>query len=254
MSDFNLTGKRALVTGGSKGIGFAIAQSMAKAGADIVLLARNEETLKDAAAKLADTGRKISSYQFDMCDTGKIQDCFSEIVKECGGVDILVNNAGASRRGPAEEISSEDWDFVLNLNLKSVFVLSQEFVKHCMAEDKGGKIVNISSLMGEAVRKDNAPYAASKGAIRQLTMSMAVDWAQYGINVNAIGPGYIKTDLNVNLQEDPEFDAWVLKRTPAGRWGMPDDISGTAVFLASPAADFITGQNLYVDGGLLACF
>lgn len=252
MEAFDLTGKRALVTGGSRGIGFAIAKALANAGADIVLLSRNIDELKNAKEKLADTGRKVDVYSFDMSDAGKIDDLYSKILNEAGAIDILVNNAGATRRGPAEKITEDDWDFVMNINLKSVFLMSRSFARERIKNSKAGKIINISSLFSETIRKDNVPYATSKGGIRQMTKACAIDWAKYNINVNAIGPGYIKTQLTEPLQNDPEFNSWVKKRTPMGRWGMPKDIGMTALFLASPASDFITGQSIYVDGGILS--
>jgi gluconate 5-dehydrogenase len=254
MEAFSLTGKRALVTGGSRGIGFEIAKACAAAGADIVLIARNMDELNQAKKELEAAGRRAAVYSFDMSNVAEIESLYSRIVNEAGPVDILVNNAGATRRGPAEQVKPEDWNFVININLTSVFATCQVFARERIKAGKSGKIVNISSLMGEAVRKDNAPYAASKGGIRQLTKSLAVEWAKYNINVNAIGPGYIKTVLTEPLYNNPTFDKWVKERTPAGRWGLPGDIAWTAVFLASPASDFITGQSIYVDGGLLSMF
>jgi gluconate 5-dehydrogenase len=179
---------------------------------------------------------------------------FEKITVDTNGIDILVNNAGGTRRGPAESISAEDWEFVINLNLTSVFKMSQAFGRERIASGRSGKIVNIASLMSELVRAGTASYAASKGGIRQLTKALAVDWARYGINVNAIGPGYIKTELTKKLWEDGKFDTWVIGKTPLGRWGYPEDLGQTAVFLASPASDFVTGQIIYVDGGFVSCF
>jgi gluconate 5-dehydrogenase len=254
METFNLKGKCALVTGGSKGIGFGIASALAAAGADVVLVSRSEEGLEDARKRLSALNRSVWVYSFDMNKSEDIKTLYSKISKNTGGVDILVNNAGGTRRGPAETISAEDWQFVINLNLTAVFKMSQTFAKERIKSGKKGKIINIASLMSELVRPDNSPYAASKGGIRQLTKALAIDWAKYGINVNAIGPGYIKTDLTRKLWEDSDFDAWVIGKTPMGRWGHPEDLGQTAVFLASPASDFITGQIIYVDGGFVSCF
>jgi NAD(P)-dependent dehydrogenase (short-subunit alcohol dehydrogenase family) len=251
---FRLDNKISLVTGGSKGIGFGIAKSLAEAGADIVLVARNEADLEHARNELSQIGRRIWTYSFDMTKTEEIDGMFTAVVKDAGGIDILVNNAGGTRRGPAETLTAEDWNFVINLNMTSVFTLCQAFAKECIKGSKKGKIINIASLMSEQVREDNAPYAASKGGIRQLTKALAVDWAKYQINVNAIGPGFIQTDLTRLLWENDEFNKWLKWKTPWGRWGNPEDLGNAAVYLAAPASDFVTGQVLYVDGGLLSTF
>jgi NAD(P)-dependent dehydrogenase (short-subunit alcohol dehydrogenase family) len=251
---FRLDNQISLITGGSKGIGLGIANAMAEAGADIVLVARNEAGLEQAAKHLSQTGRRILSYSFDMSQVEKIEDMFAEIIKDTGGIDILVNNAGGTRRGPAEALSAEDWNFVINLNMTAVFKLCQVFAKERIKAEKKGKIINIASIMSETVREDNAPYAASKGGIRQLTKALAVDWAKYQINVNAIGPGFIQTDLTRPLWENEEFNRWLEWKIPAGRWGTPEDLGNAAVYLASPASDFVTGHVLYADGGLLSTF
>jgi gluconate 5-dehydrogenase len=254
MEKFRLDNKRALVTGGSKGIGLGIATALAEAGSDLVLVARDQEMLARADAKLASTGKRIQTLSFDMNATDKISEMFNRIVAESGAPDILVNNAGGTRRGPAETLSTDDWNFVINLNMTATFALSQAFAKERIKRRKKGKIINIASLMSETVREDNAPYAASKGGIRQLTKALAVDWAKYGINVNAIGPGFIQTDLTRALWEDKSFDKWIKWKTPWARWGTPEDLGYAAVYLASEASDFVTGQVLYVDGGLLSTF
>jgi gluconate 5-dehydrogenase len=254
MNKFRLDGKRGLVTGGSRGIGFGIAKALAEAGADIALVARSEDQLREARERLEATGRRIWLFPFDMGQVDGIDELYARITAETGGIDILINNAGGTRRGPAESMSSEDWDFVINLNLTSVFTLCRAFARQRIESGNPGKIVNIASLMSESVREQNAPYAASKGGIRQLTKALAVDWARYGINVNAIGPGYIRTELTQSLWTDDKFDQWVRERTPAGRWGSPEDLAYAALFLVSPASDFITGHILYVDGGFLSRF
>jgi gluconate 5-dehydrogenase len=254
MEKFRLDRKTSLVTGGSKGIGFGIAKALAEAGSDIILVARDVDTLDQAKEALVKTGRKIHTCSFDMSKVESIDDMFDAIVKDTGGVDILVNNAGATRRAPAEKISDEDWNFVLNLDVTSVFFLCRAFARRRIKNNQKGKIINIASLMSETVREDNAPYAASKGAIRQLTKALAVDWAKYDINVNAIGPGFIQTDLTRPLWEDKSFDKWLKWKTPQARWGKPEDLGNAAVYLASEASDFVTGQTLYVDGGLLSTF
>ena len=248
MEKFRLDNKMSMVTGGSKGIGFGIAKALAEAGSNIVLVARDKTNLDRAREELAGTGRNIRTCAFDMTNVEKIDEMFADIIKDIGSVDILVNNAGATRRGPAETISSEDWNFVLNLNVTAVFTLCRAFAGEHIKKGKKGKIINIASLMSETIREDNAPYAASKGAIRQLTKALAVDWAKYQINVNAIGPGFIQTDLTRPLWEDPSFDKWLKW------WGQPEDLGNAAVYLASPASDYVTGHILYVDGGILSTF
>lgn len=252
MNPFDLNGKRALITGGSKGIGLGIARAFAQAGAELILVARDRQGLEAGKEQLAGFNRAVAIHPFDVSRTADIPAFFVEVVAHSGPVDILVNSAGITRRGPSQSFSAEEWDLILTTNLTATFRMAQAFANGCLQRQQGGKIINIASLMSEAARKGVAAYAASKGGIRQLTKALAVDWAEYHINVNAIGPGYIQTELTAPLYSDPEFDAWVRKRTPVGRWGLPADIGSTAVFLASPAADFITGQTIYVDGGLLS--
>jgi len=251
---FSLTGKRALITGGSRGIGLGIAQAMAEAGADIVLVSRASAELSQAAAELRATGRTVSTAGFDLHDVQAIAPWYDELVAECGAPDILVNAAGTTRRGPAEDLSLADWDENITINLTAVFALCQAFARQRIQAGAKGKIVNIASLMTAAARRTNSAYTASKGGLGQLTKALAVDWADKGIHVNAIAPGYVATKLTEPLWSDPEFDGWVKKRTPLGRWAIPEDIALPAVFLASAASDFITGQILYVDGGWLATF
>lgn len=251
---FSLEGRRALITGGSRGIGLGIARGLAEAGADVVLVGRSPGSLEEAREALAPTGRAVHTEAFDMARTEEIPELYQRVLSRAGTVDILVNNAGCIHRAPAEKLALEDWRQVIELNLTGVFTLCQCFGRERIEAGNPGKIILIASLLSEAARRENAPYAASKGGIRQLTKALAVDWARYGIHVNAIGPGYIRTDLTRPLWEDREFDSWVLGRTPLGRWGTPADLAPTAVFLASPASDFVTGQVIYVDGGWLATF
>jgi gluconate 5-dehydrogenase len=254
LEKFRLDNKVSMVTGGSKGIGFGIAKALAEAGSDIVLVARDKANLDRAREELAGIGRNIRTYSFDMSNVAGIEELFASVIKDTGGVDILVNNAGAIRRGPAETITTEDWNFVLNLNVTAVFTLCRAFARNRIKSGNKGKIINLGSLMSETVREDNAPYAASKGAIRQLTKALAVDWAKYDINVNAIGPGFIQTDLTRPLWEDPSFDKWLKWKTPQARWGKPEDLGNAAVYLASPASDYVTGHILFLDGGILSTF
>jgi len=253
MEQFRLDGKRALITGGSKGIGFGIAQQFAAAGADLVLVARNSEDLREAQTTLS-ASRRVDVFSFDLSHTAGIGDLYAAVLRKSGPVDILVNNAGVNLRGPSEDIALETWRTVIEVNLTAVFAMSQAFARERISSAKAGKIVNVASLMSEGARRTIAPYVASKGGVKQLTKALAVDWAPYGINVNAIGPGFIETSMNAPLLADPDFNAWVRKRTPLGRWGAPSDVASAALFLASPASDFVTGQVLYVDGGWLATF
>lgn len=243
-----------LVTGGSKGIGLGIAGAMAGAGADVILAARNPEELEAAAMSLRETGRQIRCAPCDLRQTDAIPTWFASVVETHGRPDILVNAAGITRRAPAEELKVEDWNDTLAVNLTAVFLLSQAFARACMAAGARGKIINIASLMTAAARRTTAAYTASKGGLGQLTKALAVDWADQGILVNAIAPGYITTKLTEPLVNDPKFDAWVKQRCPLGRWGTPEDIAWPAVFLASAAADYITGQIIFVDGGWMATF
>ena len=248
---FDLSGKTALVTGSTSGLGRAIAGGLAEAGAAVVVNGRNAERLASTVEALAASGLKAHGYRFDVTSEELVNTAVARIEREVGPIDILVNNAGIQRRAPILEISAETWEEVLKHDLTSVFLVGKA-VARGMIERKRGKIINIASLTSEVARQTIAPYAAAKGGVRQLTKAMCVEWAPHNIQVNAIGPGYFATDLNAVLSADPEFDAWVRARTPAGRWGEPQELIGAAIFLASPASDFVNGQILYVDGGLLA--
>ena len=254
MNPFQLKGRLALVTGASKGIGLGIAGAMAEAGADVILVARDPAELETAAAKLRETGRRICVAPFDLRRTDDIAAWFAGVVEANGRPDILVNAAGITRRAPTEDLKTEDWNDTIAVNLTAPFLLAQAFGRAVIAAGGRGKIINIASLMTAAARRTTAAYTASKGGIGQLTKALAVDWADKGILVNAIAPGYIATNLTAPLVDDPKFDAWVKQRCPLGRWGTPEDIAWPAVFLASSAADFITGQILFVDGGWMATF
>lgn len=250
---FDLSGKTALVTGGGRGIGLAIAKGLARHGANIAIISRTEQQLKQAAKLIQTvTDRQVQTFPFDMAKTNKIETLIQDIIKETNGLDILVNCAGTTRRAPAEEVNLKDWNQVIDVNLTAVLVMSQAFCLHHKQTGSLGKIINIGSLMCHAARPTNTAYACSKGGVLMLTKSLAVEWAKYHINVNAIGPGYIAIDLTAPLQNDPNLNNWIISKTPMGRWGQPDDLIGTAVFLASNASDFITGQIIYVDGGWLA--
>jgi gluconate 5-dehydrogenase len=250
---FSLSGKTALVTGGSRGIGLGVAKGLASHGADIAIIARNESQLQAAKEKIQEfSDKKIWTFSFDLKNTKGIEKLFDSIISETKVVDILVNCAGTTARGPAEDVDLETWNRIVEVNMTAVFALSQSFCRHRKQVGKGGKIINIGSLMCHGGRPTTTAYAASKGGLLMVTRSLAVEWAKYNINVNAIGPGFIATDLTAKLQADEDFNKWVLSRTPFERWGKPEDIAGTAVFLASSASDFVTGQILYVDGGWVA--
>jgi gluconate 5-dehydrogenase len=250
---FNLSGKTALITGGSRGIGLAIAKGLAGHGADVAIIARTKEQLETASRQIqADTDKKVWTYPFDLGDTKGIEALFEKIVAETKGIDILINCAGTTIRGPAQDVDLKTWNHVIEVNLTSVFVISQAFCRHREQLGKAGKIINIGSLTCHGARPTTAAYASSKGGLLMLTKTLAVEWAKYNINVNAIGPGYIATELTKPLWTDEDFNKWVLSKTPLARWGQPEDLAGTAVLLASKAGDFITGQIIYVDGGWLA--
>ncbi len=252
MDIFRLDGKIALISGGSRGLGLGVAKGFARAGADVCLLARSEDQLKAGAEQIRALGRRAWHVMFDLADTRGIPGAFARVVEQTGGVDILLNCAGIQRRGPAEDLSLDDWQAVLDVNVTSYFAMAQAFARHCIDAGKPGAIINIASLGSEAARPTIAPYTTAKGGVKLLTKALAVDWAKYGIRVNAIGPGYFKTEMTRPLYTDPEFDAWVRSKTPLDRWGTPEDLVGAAVFLASQASSFVTGQTLYVDGGWLA--
>jgi gluconate 5-dehydrogenase len=250
---FDLTGKTALITGAGRGIGLAIARALAEHGADVVLVARSADQLDAAARDIrAATGRKVWTFPLDLADLDGVGGLFAHALEEASGVDILVNCAGTTIRGPSEDVSLEEYQRVMDVNLTSALLLSQAFYRHCRGAAKPGRIINIGSLACHAARPTIAAYACSKMGLLGLTKTLAVEWAGYGINVNAIGPGYIATELTAPLRKDPDFDRWVLAKTPLGRWGTPQDLAGAAVLLASKAGDFITGQIFYIDGGWTA--
>jgi gluconate 5-dehydrogenase len=240
---FDLTGRTALVTGSTRGLGLALARALAGAGARVAINGRTRETC-DAVASGIDGA---FAAPFDVTDEAAI----ATGVAACGEIDILVNNAGIQMRGPLEQFSLEQWRQVLDANLTSAFLVAREVAPQ-MIERGRGKIVNTCSATSEVGRETIGPYTASKGALKMLTRAMCADWARHGIQANGIGPGYFATEMNTVLQEDPQFDAWLRARVPAGRWGDPSELGGAVVFLASSASDFVNGQILYVDGGLLA--
>ncbi len=246
---FDLSGKIALVTGAYRGLGFAIATGLARAGATVVLNARNADAVDEAAQALREQGLATDTSVFDVTDRAAVRAAVTVIQATHGGVDILFNNAGIQRRGALVDFSQSDWDAVIATNLTAPFIVSQAVLPGMIA-NRRGKIVHIASLMSEMARPSVVPYTAAKGGVRQLTRGMAVELAPHNIQVNAIAPGYFATEMNRALLDNAEFTSWVNKRTPAGRWGNPTEIAGLAVFLASSASDYVTGQMMIIDGGM----
>ncbi|MCK1814623.1 SDR family oxidoreductase [Streptomyces sp. XM4011] len=249
---FDVTGKVALVTGSSRGIGRALATGLLEAGCTVVLNGRDAATLEATRAELAGTyGDAVLAEPFDVTDSAAVASAVARIEERAGAIDILVNNTGAQRRAPFTDFTDEDWQGLLDTNLTSAFLVGREVARRMVPRGQG-KIINICSLQSEAVRPGIAPYSATKGGLKMLTKGMCADLGPSGIQVNGIGPGYFDTELTSALVADEEFSAWVRKRTPAGRWGQTQDLVGALLFLASPASDFVNGQLLYVDGGMLS--
>ena len=249
---FDLSGKTALVTGSSGGLGLAMARGLAEAGAEIVLNGRDESRLAAAAKSFETAGLSVLTRAFDVADEAAVLRAFERFDAEGVSIDILVNNAGVQLRKPMLELSSEEWRRVVDIHLTAAFQIGREAARRMISRGKGGKIINIASLASEVARATIAPYTAAKGGMKMLTRSMTAEWARHNIQANAIGPGYIVTEMNRALIEDAKFDAWVKSRTPSGRWGQADDLIGVAIFLASAASTYVNGQIIYVDGGLLA--
>ena len=250
-SGFDLSGKRALITGSSRGLGLAMATALANAGASVVLNARDEVALGAAAADLAATGAEVHALAFDVTSEDSVTDAIAHCETQIGPIDILVNNAGIQIRGPLEDYAIDKFELMLSTHVVATFAVSKAVAKGMIARGHG-KIINICSVLTTVARPTAAPYGAAKAAVANLTRGMAADWAPKGLNINAIAPGYFKTDLNKTLMADPKFNDWVEQRTPQRRWGEIEELGGAAVFLASPAANFINGHVLYVDGGFTA--
>lgn len=243
---FNLTGRRALVTGSSQGIGLALARGLSAAGARVVLNGRDPAKLADAL-KLLPEGTE--TLVFDVTDHQAARSAIDRFEAESGAIDILVNNAGMQHRAPLEDFPADAFEKLLQTNIASVFHVGQAVARHMISRGKG-KIINIASVQSALARPSIAPYTATKGAVANLTKGMATDWAKHGLQCNAIAPGYFVTPLNAALVNDPAFSAWLEKRTPAGRWGQVDELIGACIFLASDASTFVNGHILYVDGGI----
>ncbi|TAJ34504.1 SDR family oxidoreductase [Bosea sp. (in: a-proteobacteria)] len=248
---FDLTGRTALVTGSSRGLGRAMAEGLAKAGARILVNGTDAARADAAVKEMRQAGYDADAAAFDVTSEDQIVAAFQRFDAEGIAVDILVNNAGIQFRKPMVELATADWQRVIDTNLTSAFVIGREAAKRMIARGHG-KVINIGSLTSALARATVAPYTVAKGGIKMLTQAMAAEWAEHGIQANAIGPGYMLTDMNEALIANPAFDAWVKGRTPSKRWGRPDELVGAAVFLAAPASDYVNGQIIYVDGGMLA--
>jgi len=248
---FDLSGKRALITGSSQGIGYALAKGMAETGAEIVLNGRDVAKLEAAAKALRENGAHVHTLAFDATDHAAVKSAVDTYEANHGSIDILVNNAGMQHRTTLEDFPPEMFEKLLSTNVTSVFNVGQAVARH-MIKRGAGKIINIASVQTSLARPGIAPYTATKGAVGNLTKGMATDWAKHGLQCNAIAPGYFDTPLNATLVADPEFSAWLEKRTPAGRWGNVDELVGACIFLSSSASSFVNGHTLYVDGGITA--
>ncbi len=247
---FSLTNKKILITGSAQGIGFLLAQGLAEQGADIIINDITDDRAQHAASQLRDAGFVADACAFDVTNGQAVNNAIADIEKNIGAIDVLINNAGIQRRHPFTEFPEKEWDAVIDVNQKSVFLVSQA-VSRFMVKRQRGKIINICSMQSELGRDTITPYAASKGAVKMLTRGMCVELARYNIQVNGIAPGYFKTDMTKALVEDEAFTQWLCKRTPAARWGNPEELIGAAVYLSSRASDFVNGHLLFVDGGML---
>lgn len=249
---FNLAGKRILITGATHGLGMAMAKGLGHAGATIIINGHTAGKMDSATEFYRRDGLNVYSYLFDVTDEAEVASSIDRIEREVGPIDVLVNNAGIIMRVPILDMSADDFRKVVDIDLTGPFIVSKHVGKQ-MISRKAGKIINICSMMSELGRNTVTAYAAAKGGLKMLTKNMATEWAKYNIQVNGIGPGYFATDQTAPIRVDGHpFNEFIINRTPAGRWGDPDDLIGTAVFLSSAASDFVNGQIIYVDGGILA--
>jgi gluconate 5-dehydrogenase len=249
---FDLHGHTALITGSTRGIGLALAQGLGQAGATVIVNSRQQSAVDEAVGKLAALGIDVRGAAFDVSDEASVDSAFEVFDKQALSIDVLINNAGIQHRQPMLELGLADWNRVINTNLTAAFLLGRAAAKRMIARGNGGKIINIGSLTSEAARATVAPYTVAKGGIKMLSKAMAAEWAQFNIQANSIGPGYILTDMNQALVNNPSFDAWVKASNPAQRWGKPEELVGTAIYLASSASNYVNGQIIYVDGGWLS--
>lgn len=249
---FNLSGKRVLITGGTHGLGMAMAKGLASAGAELIINGHSPDKMEAALADYKQAGYKASGYLFDVTQQELVRQSISKIEQEKGSIDILINNAGIIKRIPAIDMDAHDFRTVIDVDLVAPFIVSKEVAKY-MIKRRAGKIINICSMMSELGRNTVSAYAAAKGGLKMLTKNLATEWAPHNIQVNGIGPGYFATEQTAPIRVDGHpFNEFIINRTPAGRWGDPNDLAGTAVFLSSKASDFVNGQIIYVDGGILA--
>ncbi len=249
---FDITGKLALVTGSSRGLGQELAVGLAGAGARVILHGRDKDALASARDRItAISGQETNVVTFDVTDSDAVREGVAALLEEHGVPDVLVNNAGIQRRAPFNEFSTTDWDDIVAANLSSAFYVSQQ-VTTAMAERGSGKVINIGSVQSQLGRQTIAPYGATKGGLVMLTKGMAADLSRFNIQVNTISPGYFSTEMNKALVEDEAFNNWVINRTPAMRWGKLEELVGTLIYLSSDASSFVTGQNIFVDGGMTA--
>jgi gluconate 5-dehydrogenase len=249
---FDLSGRAALVTGSTRGIGLALARGLAESGATVVINSRQQAAVDEAVALLQAEGLSVRGAAFDVADEASVRQAFEAFDRDGLAIDILVNNAGIQHRKPMVELELADWQRVIDTNLTAAFLVGREAARRMIARGRGGKVINIGSLTSEAARATVAPYTVAKAGIKLLSKSMAAEWARHDIQANSIGPGYILTDMNEALVNNKEFDAWVKASNPAQRWGRPEELVGTAVFLASAASNYVNGQIIYVDGGWLS--
>jgi gluconate 5-dehydrogenase len=250
-SYFDLHGRNALITGGGSGLGFAIAKALAAAGASVILLGRNAEKLARASEELIALGANATYTVCNLLDRDAIAPLIQDLERNVGPLDILLNNAGVQQRAPFTEFPAEGWDRMMATHISAPFFLAQAIARQMIIRRRG-KIINTLSIMSELGRPMIVPYTTAKGGLKMLTRGLAVELGAHNIQVNGIAPGYFRTEMNQALMDDAKFDAWVKQRTPAQRWGEPDEIGGAAVFLASAASDFVTGQVIFVDGGFTA--
>jgi len=248
---FDLSSRVALITGSGGGLGYAMAQGLAQAGATVILNGRNGPKLGEAVDRLRREGLAVAAAVFDVADPAAVRSGLADAERRVGAIDILVNNAGVQFRKPLDEFPVEEWRRMMSINLDGVFHCSQAVLPGMKARGRG-KIINICSVMSEIGRPNIVPYTASKGAVRQFTRGLATEVGRFNVQVNGIAPGYFATEMNTALIQDPQFNDWVCRRTPAGRWAQPSELAGAAVFLASAASDYVNGHILYVDGGITA--